>query len=140
MSLPSFCGMFRIRRLSDQMRFSTLSEGIFLFQVHPGKLIRTRVVIDRPYNSDASRFQLPVGLIMISPTRLFCRVRSGHLKFCKFLRTALQRSTSRIALCSRRRLAGGDRYVTSTDINVSNGPMSLSETSRLVPEPGITVS
>src|SRR6266581_7934779 len=37
-------------------------------------------VIDRPYNSDASRFQLPVGLIMISPTRLFCRVRSGHLK------------------------------------------------------------
>src|SRR6266568_1212232 len=37
-------------------------------------------VIDRPYNSDASRLQLPIGLIMISPTRLFCRVRSGHLK------------------------------------------------------------
>src|SRR5438552_19053299 len=38
-------------------------------------------VIDRPYNSDASRLQLPIGLIMISPTRLFCRVRSGHLKY-----------------------------------------------------------
>src|SRR6266705_4534344 len=47
---------------------------------HDVPVARSWAVIDRPYNSDASRFQLPVGPIMISPTRLFCRVRSGHLK------------------------------------------------------------
>jgi len=31
------------------MRFSTLSEGLFLFQVRPENVIRTRLVYDRPF-------------------------------------------------------------------------------------------
>src|SRR3954454_25308028 len=52
MGVPSFFGLSRIRPLTDQMRLSTLSEGIFLFQVRFGNLIRTRLVIDRPYRGD----------------------------------------------------------------------------------------
>jgi hypothetical protein len=47
--VPSFCGLFRIRPVTDQMRFSTFSEGIFLFQVRSENLIRTGLVYDRPH-------------------------------------------------------------------------------------------
>src|SRR5205809_5197760 len=56
------------------MRFSTLSEGIFLFQVRSGKLIRTRLVYDRPRCSSCKivgghRPPLQLGCFALSVTR-----------------------------------------------------------------------
>src|ERR671923_1292309 len=39
--------------LTDQMRFSKLSEGFFLFQVRSENLIRTRLVYDRPNKANS---------------------------------------------------------------------------------------
>src|SRR5439155_17609740 len=76
MSVPSFLRPVSHPPVTDQMRLSTLSEGIFLFQVFPEKLIRTRVVIDRPYSLGCAT----VGALYERPRCIFCAKPLAELK------------------------------------------------------------
>src|SRR5213080_2283391 len=89
---------------------------------HDVPVARSWAVIDRPYNSDASRF-------MISPTRLFCRVRSGDLNFkYKSIPGEFMRPLTALLCCLILILT----FSLKTGASQNAGPQALFEGARLI--------